>query len=66
MTRERFKEIELRTKGDQMQLCYELFCEEKSVMNREEFNHMFPLWLNMFRLGGIQQCIEYFKNNKLK
>ncbi len=66
MTKERFQEIEARNKNDNFKLCYELFIEEKGVIPREQFDSLFTIWLQMFRSGGIDAAIEYFKNNKLK
>lgn len=66
MKLERFKELEERSKGNQMQLCYEIFCETKQVISRDDFDHFFPLWLGMFGNKSISQAIEYFKTNKIK
>ena len=66
MTAERFKELENRNKDNTMQFCYELFCEEKSVIPVTVFNQWFPLWLDIFKGGDINSAIEYFKNNKVR
>lgn len=66
MTKDTFEEIEKINLTDPMQLCFELFCEEKQKIPLDQFNQLFGLWVSMFREGGIQEAIKYFKNNKVK
>lgn len=66
MTQSRFKELEERNKNDLIQLCFELFCEEKQPISITVFNQWFPTWLNIVRGGGIEDAIQYFKNNRVK
>lgn len=66
MTKDRFEEIEKRNSNDLMKLCYKLFCEEKKIIPLDQFNQLFGIWVSMVKDGGINQAIEYFKNNKVK
>lgn len=66
MTHERFKELEDRNKNDSMQLCYELFCEEKSIIPLQIFSEWFPVFIQFTKGGDINSAIEYFKNNRVK
>ncbi|HSE99840.1 MAG TPA: hypothetical protein VLA48_03000 [Nitrososphaeraceae archaeon] len=66
MTTERFKELEERNKDNPMQLCFEIFNEEKSRIPLSQFEQMFTAWLHLFKGGDIYSAIEYFKNNKVR
>lgn len=66
MTQERFKELETRCSNNPMQLCYAVFCEEKSTIPFQEFQQQFIVWLEVHKFGDIYSAIEYFKNNKVK
>jgi hypothetical protein len=66
MTKDRFEELEKRNKNNQMQLCYELFCEEKQQLPLEQFNHLFEVWFSMIsNYSSLSECITYFKMNKI-
>jgi hypothetical protein len=66
MTPERFKELENKYGTNPMQLCYVIFCEEKSIMPIAVFQQEFSVWLEIYKFGDIYSAIEYFKNNKIK
>lgn len=66
MTRDRYSELEKRSKGDLHQLAFEIFCDEKQIITKEYFDQLFPMWLGMFGNKSLAQCIEYFKKHKLK
>lgn len=65
MTKQRFEELERRSKNDAMQLCFEVFCEEKQNIQREQFKSLFSAWLQLFKGGDASAAITYFKANKL-
>lgn len=66
MISEKFKELEQRNGSDKIQLCYELFCEEKQAIPVNQFKQLFSIWLRMFNGGSVENAIEYFKKNKVK
>lgn len=66
MKLQRFNELQSLAQGNQMELAYRIFIETKQMISRDDFNHLFPLWLGMFGNKSISQAIEYFKTNKIK
>jgi hypothetical protein len=66
MEKVRFEELQKRNIGNPMQLCYELFCEEKKQIPLEQFNNYFQQWLFFNKGGNIQSAIEYYRVNKVK
>ena len=65
LTKEQFDKIEKRS-GSKIQLCFELFCSEKSAIPYQQFEHIFEIWIRMFRGGDVDSAIEYYKNKFVK
>lgn len=66
MTELRFKEIVNRNTTDKIKLCFELHSESFKPINYSTFTNLFQQWLQFFGGGNIDDCIAYFKKNKVQ
>ena len=66
MAQERFTQIEQRNATDKIKMCYELYVDSFKSIEYNIFSELFQNWLQFFGGGDIDDCIAYFKKNKIK
>ena len=66
MKLERFEEIEKRNSLDKIKMCYELHSESFNSINYNTFTNLFQQWVQFFSGGDVDDCVAYFRKNKVE